>query len=204
LSALAHRPDRRVSPRKPRGYRHLVRQRSWGRSHQNYFRDYDPAVGRYVESDPIGLIGGTNTYAYTASSPINLYDPKGLTWYWPVGTNVGSGRVICNGKNGLTIDISFLSAAERKCVGDCVRLHELVHVMDFRRIDPQVCQGIGPGLVPSFDTAAENNASENRAYDASTECLRRKLAGMSDCDSCKATVQLFLNDAPRARAASMR
>ena len=22
---------------------------------QNYFRDYDPAIGRYVESDPIGL-----------------------------------------------------------------------------------------------------------------------------------------------------
>jgi RHS repeat-associated protein len=33
-------------------------------SHQNYFRDYDPAVGRYVESDPIGLRAGTNTYSY--------------------------------------------------------------------------------------------------------------------------------------------
>jgi hypothetical protein len=26
------------------------------RSHQNYFRDYDPAIGRYVESDPVGQL----------------------------------------------------------------------------------------------------------------------------------------------------
>jgi RHS repeat-associated protein len=44
----------------------------------NYFRDYDASIGRYVESDPIGLRGGVNTYAYVRSSPLLLIDPKGL------------------------------------------------------------------------------------------------------------------------------
>lgn len=44
----------------------------------NYYRDYDPGTGRYVESDPIGLLGGVNTYKYTKGNPVTHYDPLGL------------------------------------------------------------------------------------------------------------------------------
>jgi RHS repeat-associated protein len=44
----------------------------------NYFRDYDPATGRYSQSDPIGLSGGLNTYAYGYGSPAQTADPFGL------------------------------------------------------------------------------------------------------------------------------
>lgn len=46
--------------------------------HYNLHRYYDPDVGRFMVTDPIGLRGGLNLYSY-APNPLKYADPLGLT-----------------------------------------------------------------------------------------------------------------------------
>ena len=50
--------------------------------HYNYFRCYDPKVGRYLRKDPIGIEGGINLFLYSMNNPTNITDPLGLKSGW--------------------------------------------------------------------------------------------------------------------------
>jgi RHS repeat-associated protein len=63
-------------------------------THYNYFRDYDPRVGRYLQSDPIGLRGGLNTYAYVHNNPVNFGDQNGQCINCITGLIVGGGAAL--------------------------------------------------------------------------------------------------------------
>ncbi|RMH87202.1 RHS repeat-associated core domain-containing protein, partial [Lysobacter pythonis] len=60
----------------------------------NYFRDYEPQTGRYVQSDPVGLKGGLNTYAYVGGNPVMGVDPLGLQAMAPVAGWIGTDTAI--------------------------------------------------------------------------------------------------------------
>ncbi len=64
---------------------------------QNMQRDYDPLTGKYIESDPIGLRAGINTYLYADADPTSVFDPSGLdpTTY-PSGPYVNENTTCCD------------------------------------------------------------------------------------------------------------
>jgi RHS repeat-associated protein len=68
-------------------------------NHYNYFRDYEPTTGRYLQSDPIGLAGGLNTYGYALNNPLRNTDRRGLsvTGQWITYPTYPFPEFFCNG-----------------------------------------------------------------------------------------------------------
>lgn len=57
----------------------------------NFFRMYEPTIGRYTKVDPVELGRGFNTYTYVLNNPIRLFDPIGKEpWCWTLPDGMGT------------------------------------------------------------------------------------------------------------------
>jgi RHS repeat-associated protein len=170
--------------------------------HYNYFRDYDPAIGRYLETDPIGLAGGNNLYTYVGANPVNLVDPLGLraltaceklllSPYIPKidlnNADIHDGEVpwyLPSDMDGITRgnDIYFRPGAYEQgtVAGTALLAHELVHVGQYRN-------GMTwyKYLWSTRQGYARSSKYEKPAYDLQRKVTNELSAAGTDCECGK-------------------
>ncbi|GAC1412335.1 MAG: hypothetical protein NVSMB6_14170 [Burkholderiaceae bacterium] len=156
--------------------------------HYNYFRDYEPGTGRYVESDPIGLSAGVETYQYAHSNTIRRIDPFGLAdeaccrsreavdYFQNANNGKGAGGTVmcCGGQKVACTAPSMDSPSElMQIVKNCAKKHEERHIPDVSKCN---C-GRPPYPAPGPDIPIRE--SECAASRIEIECLS------SGADNCK-------------------
>ena len=80
----------------------------------NSYRDYDPSVGRYIQSDPIGLGGGFSTYSYVSNNPLSYSDSQGLLLD-PTGAYVGTS--LAAGATGTSVAVAATGVGAAALIG---------------------------------------------------------------------------------------
>jgi RHS repeat-associated protein len=77
INETYHQDDTQTLPDNPLRFQGQYYDEETG-LHYNLNRYYDPFTGRYITQDPLGILGGLNSYQYVNGDPINWIDPLGL------------------------------------------------------------------------------------------------------------------------------
>lgn len=161
----------------------------------NYFRDYDPSTGRYVESDPIGLKGGISTFSYVLNNPLIWTDPKGLlTITNGNGGSCGSawGITTCDGQGNLEV-----RNCNGTCTSACTQMHENDHAKFLGAKFPGSCKNKPKGSSPWPEGLAYehyvllNAETECKAWATSMRCMKmlENALGTGCDEKCKRDIE---------------
>lgn len=162
-------------------------------------RYYDSALGRFISEDPLSLSAGLNFYRYVDNRPTLFNDPFGLSKNTGKPADPNKNTIVCDGKGGIRVQLSRdygLLPDLAKCVGDCVRQHEELHIMQALLSNPTVCIGAQDGIQVGYSNNIEQDRSEIAGYAREKQCLEEKKK-RETCDQCKQMQQRHIDGAAK-------
>ncbi|ARU03923.1 hypothetical protein CCO03_03825 [Comamonas serinivorans] len=148
-------------------------------SHYNFFRDYRPGVGRYIQSDPIGLSDGVNIYNYAHLNPIFYFDMNGLQaggWGPTGGPPTGRVNTIYCVNEILELYIVPVSrGGECPAIETCLRVHEDTHRKDAIRFDSKICKGLNNVAIGYYGENGKSVKTSSFIKDAEIRALENQI-----------------------------